>query len=88
MKLPTLLPLKHVKQAIPKLAIGMLLCTPLGLIQANSALAQSSYINQVRDQLLGALMLFGLGNYNLTHEPYINRLNAGQVFFVGVVVTL
>ena len=77
MKRPTRSLLKPIQRDLPKLAIGALLCSPLGLLPAPGAWAQSTYINQVREQLLGALVLFGLGNYTLTHEPYINHLNQG-----------
>lgn len=66
---------KLFNQSSLKLITRISLCSSIVVLSlAGISLAQTTYINQVKEQLLGAAIAAGLLNYDLTHDPYIDNL--------------
>ena len=68
---------QNVIKAAIALASTVIVSTPL------VALA-GLYQDQIRVQLLGAALTLGFGNYNLSHDPYIDTLDRNRSEYLTV----
>lgn len=58
--------------------ISVILLASLSFLIPSIVIAGNRYQDQIRGQLILAATALGLGNYELSHDPYINSLRANS----------